>query len=164
MRNGIIGFILGLLIAAGYATWRAIQEPEAVIGALAPDIQKQVATPEVRTVYVYRDAKATRGTPVDSAVLTAVKTQTGTATALLDAAGHASIVLQTDPLPWIARGSSHQATLIYGSMDGKAVNRLGYRWEFLRAKRLHLGFTAETNLGTSGENRTLIGLGLAYRW
>lgn len=162
LKSLALGIVLGLMFATGYVLWKASQTPEAVPGTVTPEIRGQVATPEVRTVYVYRDAKKPKGATGE--ILTAVKTQTGTATALLDETGRASIVLQTDPLPWLARESAHEVTLIYGSMDHETVKRLGYRWEFLRVKRLHLGLTAETNLGAAGESRTLVGVGLAYRW
>lgn len=162
MRNIAIGFALGLVVAAGYCAWRASQAPDAVPGVVTPELQKQVATPEVRTVYIYRDAKMPKGATGD--VLTAVKTDTGTATTLLDTEGRASIVLQTDPLPWLARESAHEVTLIYGQMDGETVTRGGYRWSFLQSKRLHAVAAIEANLGVSVESQTLVGVGLSYRW
>ena len=130
MKNAAIWFVLGMLVSAGYMVWKSSQAPEAVPGEVTPDIRGQVATPEVRTIYLYRDAKKPRGTPAGSEVLTAVKTDTGTATALLDTEGRASIVLQTDPLPWLARESAHDVTLIYGQMDGETVTRGGYRCSY----------------------------------
>lgn len=162
LKSLALGIVIGLLIAAGYVAWKAGQTPKAVPGEVTPEIRGQVATPEVRTVYVYRNAKKPKGTTGD--VLTAVKTDTGTATTLLDTEGRASIVLQTDPLPWLARESHHEVTLIYGQMDGETVTRGGYRWSFLRSKRFHAVAAIEANLGASGESLTLVGVGLSYRW
>ena len=77
MKNAAIWFVHGMLVSAGYMVWKSSQAPEAVPGEVTPDIRGQVATPEVRTIYLYRDAKKPRGTPAGSEVLTAVKTDTG---------------------------------------------------------------------------------------
>lgn len=164
IKSIAIGFILGLLVAAGYSAWRASQAPESVPGAITPEIQRQVATPEARTIYVYRDAKKPTGTPISSDVLTAVRTDFGTATALLDDSGRASIVLQTNPTPWFGRKRQQTVTVVYGSMAGEMVSRLEYRYDLWQVKNLNIGLAAETNLGASQGHRAIVGVGLSYRW
>lgn len=164
MRNAVIGFILGLLISAGYVAWKASQTSDAVPGEVTPELQKQVATPEVRTVYVYRNAKKPRETPLGTEVLTAVKTDTGTATTLLDTAGRASIVLQTDPTPWFGMKRQQTVAVVYGYMAGEMVSRLEYRYDLWQVKNLNIGLAAETNLGASQGHRAIVGVGLSYRW
>ena len=164
MKNAAIGFVLGILVSAGCMVWKASQAPEAVPGEVLPEILGQVATPEIRTVYLYRDAKKPRGAPTGSEALTAVKTDTGTATTLLDAAGHASIVLQTDPATWFGKTRKQTVTVIYGSMAGEMVSRLEYRYDLWQVKNLNIGLAAETNLGASQGHRAIIGVGLSYRW
>lgn len=159
-----LGFVLGLMVAAGYTAWQASQAPQAVPGVVTPEIQEQVATPETRTVYVYRDAEKPLGTPAGTEVLTAVKTDTGTATALLDDTGHASIVLQTDPAPWFGRTRQQTVTVVYGSMAGEMVSRLEYRYDLWQVKNLNIGLAAETNLGATQGHRAIVGVGLSYRW
>lgn len=157
-----IGIIIGLLLSAGYVYWKSKQVPKSVVGEVTAEIKESTATPEVRTVYVYKTINKPPGTPTTTEVLTAVKTETGTATALLDESGRASIVLQTDLIPWLAFKQNHQATIIYGRMDSEMVTRVGYKWRFLQVKRLELGLAAEANI--AGDSRSLVGIELSYRW
>lgn len=155
-----IGIIIGIILSTAYVVWKSTQD--AVVGEPTKEITKLVATPEIRTVYIYKDAKKPPGTTGD--VLTAVKTETGTATALLDDTGHASIVLKTDPIAWLSTKGAHQVTYTYGYTDGEVVNRLGYRWDFLRVKRVHFGLLAENNIGSANKDRKLVGIDISYRW
>lgn len=153
-----IGVIVGIILSTAYVVWKSPQD--AVVGEVTKEIKKQVAIPEIRTVYIYKDAKKPTGTTGD--VLTAVKTEIGTATALLDDKGHTSIVLKTDPIAWLSTKGAHQVTYTYGHTDGEVINRLGYRWDFLRIKRVNFSLLAETNLDNTGN--TLVGVGISYKW
>jgi hypothetical protein len=153
-----IGFVLGILAATGYVAWKASQAPEAVTGEVLPEIQQQVATPEIRKVYVYLDAKKPKGTPAGTKVLTAVKTDTGTATTLLDVAGYSSIVLQTDPLPWFRPENVWSGSLYAGVYDKDFTARLTVERSAVQIKRAHIGAVFAVDAGP-GETRLFIGIG-----
>jgi hypothetical protein len=160
---GALGLILGLIVATSISTWQAKDRSRAVIGQATPEIATQVATPLARTVYVYRDAKKPLGIPTGSAVLTAVKTKDGTATALLDREGKTSIVLQTDPAPWFGNGHKQALYLIYGYMDNHTVTRVEYSYSLVQIKRMDIAVHLGGNAG-SGESRALVGISINYSW
>ena len=157
-----LGLILGLVVATGISVWQAKHRPPATVGQVTPEIAAQTASPEVRTVYIYNTAKPP-GSPTGSEVLTAVKTKTGTATALLSPEGRASIVLQTDPAPWFGKDHKQALYLIYGYMDNRTVTRVEYSYSLAQVKRLDIAAHLGGNVG-AGESRALVGISVGYSW
>lgn len=159
MRDAAIGFFIGLLLAAGVCMWKA--KPVAVVGQTIPELVGKTQEAQVRTVYVYRDAKKPKGTQPGTEVLTAVKTNEGTATALLDPVGHTSIVLTTDPLPWLAKSKEWHGSLYIGAYDQKSVYRATLERSFFQTKLVHWGLVASAD---KGPEDTKLFLGIGFRF
>lgn len=156
-----IGFALGLVVAAGYSIWTAKHRPPAVVGQITPEIAIQTATPETRTVYIYRDAKRPAGVAKDTAVLTAVKTKTGTATAILSPEGRANIILQTDPSPWFAKANDWHGSLYAGVQGGATVYRGTVSRDIARIKNAYMGFVVAADKYPE-ETKIFVGIGVRF--
>lgn len=154
-----IGFLTGLLVATVVCMWKA--KPVAVVGETIQELAGKTQEAQVRTVYVYRDAKKPKGTQPSTEVLTAVKTKDGTATALLDPVGHTSIVLTTDPLPWLAKSREWHGSLYIGAYDQKSVYRATLERSFFQTKRVHWGTVVSAD---KGPEDTKLFLGIGFRF
>lgn len=159
LKHSAIGFFIGLFVAAGVCVWKA--KPVATVGEVIPELVGKPQEAQVRTVYVYRDAKKPKGTLPGTEVLTAVKTKEGTATALLDPVGHTTIVLTTDPLPWLAKSREWHGSLYIGAYDQKSVYRATLERSFFQTKRVHWGLVASADKGPE-DTRLLIGIGFRF--
>jgi hypothetical protein len=159
MTKVATGFVLGLIVAAAVVLWRESLRPPAVVGQPTAEIAAATATPEIRTVRVYKDAKKPKGTTGD--VLTAVKTQTGTATALLSQEGRASIILQTDPTPWFATANDWHGSLYAGVQSGSVVYRGTASRDIARIKNAYVGFVVAADKYPD-ETRIFVGVGVRF--
>lgn len=159
LKQLAIGFLIGIFVATGVCMWKP--KPIAVVGQTIPALVGKPQEAQVRTVYVYRDAKKPKGTQPGTEVLTAVKTKEGTATALLDPLGHTSIVLTTDPLPWLAKSKEWHGSLYIGAYDNKSVYRATLERSFIQTKRLHWGTVVSADKGPD-DTKLLIGIGFRF--
>lgn len=153
-----IAFILGLIAATAICIWKA--KPVTVVGETIPELVGKPQEAQVRTVYVYRDAKKPNGTQPGTEVLTAVKTKEGTATALLDPVGHTSIVLTTDPLPWLAKSKEWHGSLYAGVQDSTTVYRATIERSFIQTKSIHWGVVAGVDKGQ--DTKLFVGVGFRF--
>jgi len=157
-KAGVGGFVLGLAAAAVVVGLHAGRRPPAMPGAGTPNVATRTATPETRTVYVYRDAKKPVGASPGSVLLTEVKTKTGTAAALLDTGGHASIVLQDAPAPWFARAPAWDRSLYIGFRGADFTYRVTVIRDRWQIKQLRLGVAVSIDYSRS-ETKGFIGIG-----
>ena len=161
MNKVLTGFVLCLIVAAVAFLWRESLSPPAVVGQPTAEIAAKAATPETRTVYVYRDAKRPAGAATDTAVLTAVKTETGTATAVLSPEGRASIILQTDPAPWFAAADGWQGSLYAGVQGGSVVYRGTASRDIARLKNAYVGIAVSADRYPE-ETKFFVGVGIRF--
>lgn len=158
MRSYAIGFCIGLIVASGVCFWK--EKPTAVVGEVIPELVSATKEPSVRTVYVYRDAKKPKDTPTTTEVLTAVKTPTGTATALIDLSGNTTIVLTKDPKPWLAKSREWHGSLYAGVQDSTTVYRATIERSFIQTKSLHWGVVVGVDKGQ--DTKLFVGVGFRF--
>jgi hypothetical protein len=161
MRKIVAGFVTGLVVAAAAYLWWESMRPAAVVGQPTAEIAAAIAVPETRTVYVYRDAKKPAGAAKDTAVLTAIKTETGTATAILSPEGRASIILQTDPAPWFAKSDGWQGSLYAGVQGGSVVYRGTASRDIARLKNAYVGLIISADRYPE-ETKFFVGVGIRF--
>lgn len=156
MRAGLVGFAVGLLVAAIVCAWRAGQSS-------APSIHAQPATElkgekprtlECRPVVVYREKVSDKlGIPKDAGHVTAsakipASDHPYTATATYsEATGATSLYIRRDPLPWLDLTRSGELNLSYGAREGHsgAVARLGTRMDMVSIKSMRFGVSADVD-------------------
>lgn len=171
MRNLAIGFVLGLLVAAGVCAWKAVQPPIPSISAQpAKELKGEpTATLDCRPVVVYRDRVRDRlGVPKDAGHVTASANipasdhpYTATATYREDT-GETSLYIRPDPLPWLAFDRKREITISYGAREGHsgAVARIGGRLDMVSIKALRFGVLADVDSGGGW----FAGVGVRMAW
>lgn len=165
MKRYITGFFIGLIVAAGICAWKA--KPVATVGDVIPELVGATKEASVRTVYIYRDAKKPKGTPATTDVLTAVKTPTGTATALLDPEGYTSIVLTKEPQPWLAKSREWHGSFYAGVQDSTTIYRATIERSFIQTKSLNWGIIAGVDKATGKVDKgkdTKLFVGVGFRF
>ncbi len=173
-----LGIVLGLLVCAGVAAWRALQPP--TFAQLAPTSPKMAGTAKEQkactTVSAFKaSAKKKLDLPEhvqqdeQASVLAAAPVPPSdhprTATAVLRRdTGIGEIYLKDDPLPWLDLNPLRRWAL---AVDYGLINRadeptwhIGGRYDFLKVKALRFGTAAHV----FGEGTRYIGAGLEVKF
>lgn len=172
MRNAALGFVLGLLVAAGICAWKATRMPSAIALPAAPSAElkgEKSSTLACRPVVVYRDRVSEKlGIPkaaghVTASANIAASDHPHTATAVYnEGTGSTDLYIRTDPMPWLAFDRKREITLSYGAREGTvgAVARLGGRVDVVSIKALRIGLLADVD--SSGG--WFAGTGVRFAW
>lgn len=160
-KTTIVVFTLGLLIGAIGYWWVTGLPPQSTHGELTQEIKSKVATPETRTVYIYRGAKKPLGAPKDSDVLTAVKVKEGIATAVLSAEGTTSIIISKEPIPWFRRSRRWGGSFYVGIRDSESIYRASVDRDLIQMKRAHIGVVLSADKAPS-ETKIFAGVGVRF--
>lgn len=165
MKNVAIGFIFGLLVAAGYAAWHSIHHLESDIVIPSKDLSGVPTTLETMPVKVYpRTVNNKLGVPASSKVLAATKSGNKTITASIDDIGETTIYVRKDPLPWFSRDKSVAFGIAAGFRDGISVIRTDFEYDFMQLKAVHFGPLVSIDTNGHGETKWFVGVGLTSRW
>lgn len=157
LRDGAIGFLIAILIAAGVCAWRAIRPGAPSIPASPAHELKGETTQMLacKPVVVYREKVAERlGIPAPSGQVTDSRLIAGdehdhTVTSVYDAGtGRTSIMDRREPLPWLAMERRFGLNAVYGITDrGTTAVRVTGRYDLLRSRELHLGVSGSVQTG-----------------
>lgn len=156
------GLILGLVIGAVGCWWVAARGPQAVPGGAAPALVGKVPVPQVRTVYVYKDAKLPKGvTKGEQVVAGGVFRQGGVVTSLIDQTGHIRQVQEPLSAPWFARAKGWSGSLYAGMQGGSIVYRGTATRDVAQIKDAYISFTVSADKYPD-ETRIFTGVGVRF--
>ena len=153
IHDGLLGLILGLLLASGMCIWRAMQTSmPSILATSAKELsnakkQKLDCVPLV----IYQDTvKRDLGLPADvsrdvsQAVISATHIPADyrqrTLTSLWDSTtGRVDQYVNIDPLPWAANNYRYEVGIGYGFTQHGPVTRLDGSVDLLQVKAAHIG-------------------------
>ena len=161
MKNLAIGFVVGLLVAAGVCAWNAYKPKlPSVLAPPAKELAKEETTvKECQKVAVFRDKvkkkldlPATVQKDPDKHVVAASPVPPSdhphTMTAVYDSGtGGVDMFLRQDPLPWLAFNRKGALGMAYGARSEASgfVTRVYGRLDLVQIKMLHAGLLGDVD-------------------